>query len=128
LLLAERQATHSDCGQIVKYEGLREMTVEVTAQRRRTHALPRSWALNSPPPPASAQRATQFARQLAHLPVILTEWLRLQRRCQQLPPNGRLLIEASPRWPAPNGFLRYAVATATNSCLLLDQTDESFGL
>jgi ATP-dependent helicase Lhr and Lhr-like helicase len=85
-------------GQIVRYEGLRDMTVEVTR-----HADKR--------PKIATFMGTKFATstQLSHrildlfardnwpdLPKHTADWLALQRRVSSLPQRGRLLIESFP--------------------------------
>ena len=85
-------------GQIVRYEGLREMTVEVSRDRGRK-------------PKLAVFSGTKFATstQLSHrilnlfkqddwpeLPDHTRSWLHLQRQMSQLPEQGRLLIESFP--------------------------------
>jgi ATP-dependent Lhr-like helicase len=85
-------------GQIVRYEGLREMTVEVS--RRATDK-----------PKIATFMGTKFATstQLSHrvlnmfqqdawpdLPEHTAEWLKLQRSASRLPEKDRLLIETFP--------------------------------
>ncbi|MEL7213236.1 MAG: ligase-associated DNA damage response DEXH box helicase [Pseudomonadota bacterium] len=83
-------------GQVVRYENLREMTVEVTRRR-------------SDNPKIATFLGTKFATstQLSHrimkmfqqedwpeLPAHTADWLRLQREVSQLPKPDRLLIES----------------------------------
>ena len=85
-------------GQIVRYEGLRDMTVEVTRDPGRK-------------PKIATFMGTKFATstQLSHrilrmfgqndwpgLPPHTRDWLHLQRRVSRLPEPGRLLIESFP--------------------------------
>ncbi|MFP7671810.1 ligase-associated DNA damage response DEXH box helicase [Marivita sp. S0852] len=85
-------------GQIVKYEGLRELTVEVTRDAGRK-------------PKIATFMGTKFATstQLSHrivnllqqsdwpdLPDHTRDWLQMQRRVSRLPQPGRLLIESFP--------------------------------
>ncbi|MDO6584349.1 ligase-associated DNA damage response DEXH box helicase [Salipiger sp. 1_MG-2023] len=85
-------------GQIVRYEGLREMTVEVTRDAAKK-------------PKIATFMGTKFATstQLSHrilrmfeqghwpeLPTHTAQWLALQREVSQLPTEGRLLIESFP--------------------------------
>ncbi|MEO3415543.1 ligase-associated DNA damage response DEXH box helicase [Roseovarius sp. CAU 1744] len=85
-------------GRIVRYEGLRDMTVEVSRDRGRK-------------PKVAVFSGTKFATstQLSHrilrlfdqqswpeLPDHTADWLMLQRRMSQLPQEGRLLIESFP--------------------------------
>ncbi len=86
-------------GQIVRYEGLREMVVEVTRDPGRK-------------PKIATFSGTKFATstQLSHrilrlfqqtdwpeLPHHTADWLQLQRQVSRLPQNDRLLIETFPR-------------------------------
>lgn len=85
-------------GQIVRYDSLREMTVQVTRDA-------------SKKPKIATFSGTKFATstQLSHriiemfqrdtwpdLPAHTAEWLALQRRVSRLPEPGRLLIESFP--------------------------------
>ncbi|MFA8386460.1 MAG: ligase-associated DNA damage response DEXH box helicase [Pelagibaca sp.] len=85
-------------GQIVRYEGLRELTVEVTRDPGRK-------------PKIATFMGTKFATstQLSHrivakfqqddwpdLPRHTRDWLHMQRRISRLPEPGRLLIESFP--------------------------------
>lgn len=85
-------------GRIVRYEGLREMTVEVTRDAAKK-------------PKIATFMGTKFATstQLSHriidmfqqkewpdLPAHTAEWLALQRKVSRLPEPGRLLIESFP--------------------------------
>ncbi|MCP5086822.1 MAG: ligase-associated DNA damage response DEXH box helicase [Rhodobacteraceae bacterium] len=83
-------------GQVVRYEGLREMTVEVTKQAGRK-------------PRIAVFSGTKFATStvLSHrvvallysgdwdaLPAHTIDWLTVQRRISQLPEPGRMLVES----------------------------------
>ncbi|MEP1962097.1 ligase-associated DNA damage response DEXH box helicase [Tateyamaria sp.] len=85
-------------GQIVRYDSLREMTVQVTRDAAKK-------------PKIATFAGTKFATstQLSHriidmfqrdtwpeLPTHTTDWLALQRRVSRLPEPGRLLIESFP--------------------------------
>lgn len=85
-------------GQVVRYEGLRELTVEVTRQPGRT-------------PKVATFNGTKFATStlLTHrilamfqqqswpdLPAHTARWLALQREVSRLPEPGRLLVESFP--------------------------------
>jgi len=85
-------------GQIVRYEGLRELTVEVTRDAGKK-------------PKIATFMGTKFATstQLSHrvidkfqqtdwpdLPKHTSDWLHMQRRVSRLPEPGRLLIESFP--------------------------------
>ena len=85
-------------GQIVRYEGLRDMVVEVSRDRGRK-------------PKVAVFSGTKFATstQLSHrilslfaqpdwpaLPAHTSDWLHLQRQMSQMPQAGRLLIESFP--------------------------------
>ncbi len=85
-------------GQIVKYEGLREMTVEVSRDSSRK---PRIATFMGTKFATSTQLSARVQRMFTQedwpeLPSHTAEWLRLQRKVSQLPQPGRLLIESFP--------------------------------
>ncbi|MCE8005889.1 ligase-associated DNA damage response DEXH box helicase [Aestuariivita sp.] len=85
-------------GQIVRYEGLREMTVEVT---RRADKKPKIATFMGTKFATSTQlsaRILEMFRQPSWpaLPPHTAEWLALQRSVSKLPEPGRLLIESFP--------------------------------
>ena len=85
-------------GQIVRYEGLREMTVEVTRQPGRDPKV----AVFSGTKFATSTLLTDRILQLFQqddwpgLPRHTAEWLALQRQVSRLPEPGRLLLESFP--------------------------------
>lgn len=85
-------------GQIVRYEGLREMTVEVSRERGRK---PKVAVFSGTKFATSTQLSHRILRLLAQddwpdLPDHTRDWLRLQRDISQLPQAGHLLIESFP--------------------------------
>ena len=85
-------------GQIVRYEGLREMTVEVT---RRADKKPKIATFMGTKFATSTQLSARILALFAQpdwpqLPAHTAEWLALQRRVSRLPEHGRLLIESFP--------------------------------
>ncbi|MFY0647557.1 ligase-associated DNA damage response DEXH box helicase [Sulfitobacter geojensis] len=85
-------------GQIVKYEGLREMTVEVS---RDAAKKPKVATFGG----TKFATSTQLSARVQHmftqenwpeLPAHTAQWLHLQREVSQLPQPGRLLIESFP--------------------------------
>ncbi|MFU8863157.1 MAG: ligase-associated DNA damage response DEXH box helicase [Rhodobacterales bacterium] len=85
-------------GQIVRYEGLREMTVEVSPDPGRK---PRIATFMGTKFATSTQLSDRILRLLQQdewpgLPAHITDWLALQRRVSRLPEPGRLLIETFP--------------------------------
>ena len=85
-------------GQIVKYEGLREMTVEVSRDGRKKPKIATfagtKFATSTQ---LSARVQEMFTRDTwPDLPSHTAEWLNLQREVSQLPQPGRLLIESFP--------------------------------
>ncbi|MFA3917471.1 ligase-associated DNA damage response DEXH box helicase [Ruegeria hyattellae] len=85
-------------GQIVRYEGLREMTVEVT---RRADKKPKIATFMGTKFATSTQLSARILDMFAQdswpqLPRHTTEWLTLQREVSQLPRRGRLLVESFP--------------------------------
>ncbi len=85
-------------GQTVRYEGLREMTVEVT---RRADKPPKIAVFSGTKFATSTQlsdRILSMFRQpdWPELPRHTADWLRLQREVSQLPQADRLLVESFP--------------------------------
>jgi len=85
-------------GQIVRYEGLREMTVEVT---RRADKKPKVATFNGTKFATSTQLSQRILRMFQQsdwpaLPAHTADWLTLQRGVSILPRPGRLLIESFP--------------------------------
>lgn len=85
-------------GQIVRYEGLREMTVEVS---RNADKKPRIATFSGTKFATSTQLSARMLDILAQpgwpeLPAHTAKWLALQRQVSRLPRRGRLLIESFP--------------------------------
>ncbi len=85
-------------GQIVRYEGLREMVVEVT---RRADKKPKIATFTGTKFATSTQLSDRILRMLAQsdwpqLPQHTADWLALQRDMSRLPQRDRLLIESFP--------------------------------
>ncbi len=85
-------------GQIVKYEGLREMTVEVS---RDAAKKPKIATFMGTKFATSTQLSARVQRMFTQdswpeLPAHTADWLHLQREVSQLPQPGRLLIESFP--------------------------------
>jgi ATP-dependent Lhr-like helicase len=85
-------------GQIVRYEGLRELTVEVT---RNAGSKPKIATFMG----TKFATSTQLSNRILHmfrqddwpeLPRHTRDWLQMQRRVSRLPEPGRLLIESFP--------------------------------
>ena len=85
-------------GQIVRYEGLREMTVEVT---RRADKTPKIATFMG----TKFANSTQLSQRILHmfqqdswpeLPRHTAEWLALQREVSKLPEADRILVETFP--------------------------------
>lgn len=85
-------------GQIVKYEGLRDMTVEVSKDARKK---PKVAVFGG----TKFSTSTQLSQRILHLlqqkdwpelPHHTANWLKLQREVSRLPEPGRLLIESFP--------------------------------
>lgn len=103
-------------GQIVKYEGLREMTVEVS---RSAAKKPRVATFMGTKFATSTQLSARVQRMFTQdswpeLPRHTAEWLTLQREVSQLPQPGRLLIESFPMRAAPK-LSSTALPVATRS-------------
>jgi ATP-dependent helicase Lhr and Lhr-like helicase len=85
-------------GQIVCYEGLREMTVEVT---RRADKKPKIATFSGTKFATSTQLSARILDMFSQdswpqLPNHTADWLTLQRTVSRLPQQGRLLIESFP--------------------------------
>ncbi len=85
-------------GQIVRYEGLREMTVEVS---RRADKTPKIATFNGTKFATSTQLSARILNTFQQsdwpeLPKHTRDWLHLQRRVSKLPEADRLLIETFP--------------------------------
>ncbi|CUH47213.1 ligase-associated DNA damage response DEXH box helicase [Ruegeria atlantica] len=85
-------------GQIVRYEGLREMVVEVS---RRADKKPKIATFSGSKFATSTQLSDRILRMFAQpewpqLPAHTAEWLALQRDMSRLPQRDRLLIESFP--------------------------------
>lgn len=85
-------------GQVVCYEGLREMTVEVS---RRADKKPKIATFSGTKFATSTQLSARILDLFAQdswpqLPTHTAEWLALQRTVSRLPQQGRLLIESFP--------------------------------
>ncbi|MEP5152234.1 DEAD/DEAH box helicase, partial [Planktotalea sp.] len=85
-------------GQIVRYEGLREMTVEVT---RRADKKPKIATFSGTKFATSTQLSARILQLFQkgdwpNLPKHTSDWLHLQRQVSLLPKPNRLLIETFP--------------------------------
>ncbi|WP_406648608.1 ligase-associated DNA damage response DEXH box helicase [Aliisedimentitalea scapharcae] len=85
-------------GRVVRYEGLREMTVEVS---RRADKKPKIAVFSGTKFATSTQLSDRILQLLAqskwpNLPDHTSQWLTLQQTVSQLPGTGELLIESFP--------------------------------
>jgi ATP-dependent Lhr-like helicase len=85
-------------GRVVRYEGLRELTVEVS---RRANKPPKIATFMGTKFATSTQLSERILRTFKQeswpeLPCHTSEWLKLQRRVSKLPSADRLLIESFP--------------------------------
>ncbi|WP_370227395.1 ligase-associated DNA damage response DEXH box helicase [Cognatishimia sp.] len=85
-------------GQIVRYEGLRDMTVEVSRNRgRKPKVAVFSGSKFSTSTQLSERILTMFEQEdWPELPPHTRDWLRLQTEMSRLPQPGRLLVESFP--------------------------------
>lgn len=85
-------------GRVVRYEGLREMTVEVSRDRGRK---PKLAVFSGTKFATSTQLSDRILSMLGQddwpeLPDHTADWLRLQRQVSQMPSRDRILIESFP--------------------------------
>ena len=85
-------------GQIVRYEGLREMTVEVSRDPGRTPKVATFMGTKFATSTQLSQRILAMFRQESWpaLPGHTADWLRLQREVSKLPEADRILVETFP--------------------------------
>ncbi|SFE57557.1 ATP-dependent helicase Lhr and Lhr-like helicase [Sulfitobacter brevis] len=85
-------------GQIVKYEGLREMTVEVSRDSAKKPKIATFMGTKFATSTQLSARVQQMftAPSWPELPDHTAQWLHLQREVSELPQPGRLLIESFP--------------------------------
>ncbi|MEP5730597.1 MAG: ligase-associated DNA damage response DEXH box helicase [Sulfitobacter sp.] len=85
-------------GQIVKYEGLRDMTVEVSRDSAKKPKIATFMGTKFATSTQLSARVQQLFTQDSwpHLPAHTADWLNLQREVSQLPQPGELLIESFP--------------------------------
>lgn len=85
-------------GRIVRYEGLREMTVEVSRNAARKPKIATFSGTKFATSTQLSQRILRMfqAEDWPDLPNHTRDWLRLQRTVSRLPQPGRLLVESFP--------------------------------
>ncbi|MCH2163838.1 MAG: ligase-associated DNA damage response DEXH box helicase [Marinovum sp.] len=85
-------------GQIVRYEGLRELTVEVTRRADKKPKIATFMGTKFATSTQLNQRILEMFRQddWPELPDHTRGWLKLQKQVSRLPEAGRLLIESFP--------------------------------
>ncbi|MDJ0820481.1 MAG: ligase-associated DNA damage response DEXH box helicase [Paracoccaceae bacterium] len=85
-------------GQIVRYEGLREMVVEVTRDPGRKPKIATFMGTKFATSTQLSARIVEMFQQDAwpDLPAHTADWLALQRELSRLPEPGRLLVESFP--------------------------------
>lgn len=85
-------------GQIVRYEGMREMTVEVSKTPWEKPKIATFMGTKFATSTQLSDRILQMFRQEAwpELPSHTADWLALQRRASRLPERNRLLVESFP--------------------------------
>ncbi|WP_208350418.1 ligase-associated DNA damage response DEXH box helicase [Pseudaestuariivita rosea] len=119
-------------GQIVRYEGLREMTVEVTRQATDKPKIATFMGTKFATSTQLSQRILRMFQQDSwpELPQHTADWLALQRKVSQLPKPDRLLIESFPHdGRAQTVVYGFAGRNAQQTLgLLLTQRMEQMGL
>ncbi|GAA3868842.1 ligase-associated DNA damage response DEXH box helicase [Celeribacter arenosi] len=85
-------------GEVVRYEGLREMTVEVSRNPTKKPKVATFMGTKFATSTQLSHRILDMfeARDFARLPEHTADWLRLQAQVSQLPVRNRLLIESFP--------------------------------
>jgi ATP-dependent Lhr-like helicase len=85
-------------GQIVRYEGLREMTVEVSRDAAKKPKIATFMGTKFATSTQLSARVQEMFTQESwpELPRHTAEWLHLQREVSELPQPGRLLVESFP--------------------------------
>ncbi|WP_299153190.1 ligase-associated DNA damage response DEXH box helicase [uncultured Tateyamaria sp.] len=85
-------------GQIVRYDSLREMTVQVTRDAAKKPKIATFLGTKFATSTQLSQRIIEMFQQPGwpELPAHTAEWLALQRKVSRLPEPGRLLIESFP--------------------------------
>jgi ATP-dependent Lhr-like helicase len=85
-------------GQIVRYEGLREMTVEVTRDAAKTPKIATFMGTKFANSTQLSQRILRMFAQddWPQLPAHTADWLGLQRQLSKLPQADRILVESFP--------------------------------
>ncbi|MCL3881156.1 ligase-associated DNA damage response DEXH box helicase [Marivita sp. GX14005] len=85
-------------GQIVRYEGLRELTVEVTRDPGKKPKIATFMGTKFATSTQLSARVVEMFQQSdwPELPRHTRDWLHMQRRVSRLPEPGRLLIESFP--------------------------------
>ena len=119
-------------GQIVKYEGLREMTVEVSRDSAKKPKIATFMGTKFATSTQLSSRVQRIFTQSSwpDLPPHTAEWLELQRTRSQLPQPGRLLVESFPHdGRAQTVFYGFAGRNGQQTLgLLLTKRMEDLGL
>jgi len=119
-------------GQIVRYEGLNQLVVEVSREKGRT---PKVATFNGTKSATSTQLSQRILTMFQQdnwpvLPAHTAEWLQLQRSVSKLPEAGRILVETFPMDGRENivvyGFV--GVNAHRTLGLILTQRMEAAGL
>lgn len=85
-------------GQIVRYEGLRELVIEVTRSKSKTPKVATFYGTKFATSTQLSERILRIFQQgdWAGLPGHTADWLNVQKRVSMLPQPGRLLVESFP--------------------------------
>ena len=119
-------------GQIVRYEGLRELTVEVSRNASKTPKIATFMGTKFATSTQLSQRILRMFQQpdWPELPAHTAQWLMLQRTLSQLPQADRILVETFPHDGRSHAcFYGFAGRNAQQTLgLLLTQRMEVLGL
>ncbi|MFQ3183532.1 MAG: ATP-dependent Lhr-like helicase [Alteromonas macleodii] len=119
-------------GQIVRYEALNQLTVEVSRSKGTTPKVATFFGTKFSTSTQLSQRILKMFQQdqWPDLPNHTTEWLQMQRKVSKLPEAGRILVETFPQEGLENTVVYSFAGVNANRTLglILTQRMETAGL
>jgi ATP-dependent Lhr-like helicase len=119
-------------GQIVRYEALNQLTVEVSRSKGTTPKVATFFGTKFSTSTQLSQRILKMFQQdqWPDLPDHTTEWLQMQRKVSKLPEAGRILVETFPQEERENTVVYSFAGVNANRTLglILTQRMEAAGL